>query len=69
MGNRVKKIREKESIVWKHVVSEENPAEIGSRGCHGSKLPPVWFQGPEWLKGKQIWLLELIAKSSIESEV
>ena len=68
VANRIGKIRQKEFIVWKHVASEENPADIGSRGCHGSKVPPIWFQGPEWLKEKGLWPPELIAKSSIESE-
>ena len=48
--------------------SEENPADIGSRCCHGYKLPPTWFQGLEWLKDKGLWPQELTAKSSIESE-
>ena len=44
VANRVRKIREKEFTVWKHEASEENPADIESRGCHGTKLPPVWSQ-------------------------
>ena len=67
MANRVRKIREKEFTVSKHVASEENPADIGSRGCQ-CKLPPVWFQGPELLKGKELWPPELITQSSVESE-
>ena len=50
------------------MASEENLADIGSGGCQGSKLPPIWFQSLEWLKEKVLWPPELIVKSSIESE-
>ena len=33
VSNRVKKIREKEFIEWSNVPGEQNPANVGSRGC------------------------------------
>ena len=42
-------------FLWKHVASEENPADTGSRGCHESKLSSVWSQGQERLKEKGLW--------------
>ena len=32
VSNRVRKIKEKEYIQWRHVGSKENPADLGSRG-------------------------------------
>lgn len=43
---------------WRHIKTEENPADLGTRGC----LPPnliqnlLWWQGPSWLqKPQSIW--------------
>jgi hypothetical protein len=48
MSNRVRKIREHSSIQWHYVPTEENPADIGSRG--GSTVNnELWTNGPEWL--------------------
>ncbi|XP_072159636.1 uncharacterized protein [Bemisia tabaci] len=37
---------------WYHVSSEENPADISSRGCMPDELigSSLWFEGPPWLK-------------------
>ncbi len=35
--NRVRQIREKSYIKWRHVGTKENPADIGSRGCSGDQ--------------------------------
>ena len=32
VGNSVCKIKEKEAVVWRHVPTQENPADLGSRG-------------------------------------
>ena len=34
---------------WNHVRSEENPADILSRGCSVRNLPHTWIKGPEFL--------------------
>ena len=36
--NRVMKIQAKSNIQWRHVSTDENPANIGTRGCGASKL-------------------------------
>ncbi|XP_065370843.1 uncharacterized protein LOC135962859 [Calliphora vicina] len=55
VANRVCKIQE---IVgrhnWHHVKSEENPADLGSRGISPSDLShcELWWHGPYWLREK-----------------
>jgi len=36
---------------WKHVISEENPADVASRGIMPYELKSLtmWFNGPDWL--------------------
>ena len=41
VGNRVKKIQEKQ-ITWRQVPTEENPADARSRGGEVSKLTTLW---------------------------
>ena len=40
--NRVMKIQAKSNIQWRHVSTDENPADIGTRGCGASKLLELW---------------------------
>ena len=32
MANRVRKIREHSDVVWRHVPTQDNPADLASRG-------------------------------------
>ena len=57
--NRVKKIKEKSYIKWRHVGTKENPADIGSRGCAGEKIPNEWLNGPLWLSNPSDWPPEI----------
>ena len=52
MGNRVRKIEEKQ-INWRHAPTEENPADVGNRGGDVSRLTGLWWQGPSWLAKPQ----------------
>ena len=38
VGNRVSKIKE---ITWRHVSTDHNPTDAGSRGCDGANLPQL----------------------------
>ena len=67
MGNRVRKIQEKQ-INWRHVPTEENPADVGSRGGYVSRLKALWWQGPHWLAKPQDWLPDLVTTSTEESK-
>ena len=43
---------------WQHVPTEQNPADLCSRGTGPVKLPksPLWWDGPQWMnKGKSEW--------------
>lgn len=52
VGNRVNKILEVSKIdMWRHVISQDNPADCNSRGLNITQLIeyPLWWNGPEWL--------------------
>eukprot|EP00794_Sanderia_malayensis_P000965 gene965-biopygen216 len=66
--NRVKQIQSKDYITWRHVPTNDNPADIGSRGCLASRIEPRWFQGPPWLINKQDWPADIVTAPSEETE-
>ena len=68
VSNRVAKIKEKDYILWRHVPTAENSADIASRGCHPSKLNDSWFKGPEWMREKILWPPNIATKDSEETE-
>ena len=54
VSNRVKKIREHERLEWHHVPTDQNPADLGSRG--GNVVSnELWKTGPEWLSDRSKW--------------
>ncbi|RVE40976.1 hypothetical protein evm_014374 [Chilo suppressalis] len=57
VANRVIEVLENVSDKqWYHVTSEENPADIASRGALLSQLKfcKLWWEGPEWLRKEEI---------------
>lgn len=53
VANRVQEIQDlTDSNSWQHVVSEENPADLLSRGVTVTSLikSNLWWYGPEWLR-------------------
>ena len=68
VANRVRKINEKEFIEWRHVTTDQNPADVGSRGCLGSNLPKVWLNGPVWLPYPNQWPESIVPMASKETE-
>lgn len=59
VGNRVAEVQTlTENCEWRYVPSEENPADLVSRGLLPSQLliTPEWWQGPLWLaEGPMFW--------------
>ncbi|KAL7724362.1 hypothetical protein ACLKA6_005826 [Drosophila palustris] len=56
VANRINKILElTEDRQWRHIASEDNPADFLSRGMSATKLADcaLWWHGPPWLKSAQ----------------
>ena len=48
--NRVERIRDSTNPSdWNYVSSEENPADVASRGSDIKNIPSSWFEGPQFL--------------------
>ena len=60
VSNRVRKIREKTEITWRHVPSQENPSDLASRGGLVKEDNSLWWNGPTWLKEQDSWPLDII---------
>ena len=43
VSNRVKEINKRIWIIWRHCATNQNPADIGSRGIKNGKIPQIWF--------------------------
>lgn len=58
MCNRVVRILKSSSpSQWLHVISEENPADLGTRSCDASQLQEsLWLRGPSFLYSEHIVL-------------
>ena len=59
VGNRVSEILSLlPTNVWRHVTSNDNPADPASRGLSPARLlkSHIWWKGPEWLReSEQSW--------------
>ena len=67
VGNRVRKIREKEAVVWRHVPTQENPADLASRGGPVNEDNVLWWEGPKWLKDPESWPPDIVTTATTES--
>ena len=54
VANRVHKIQQYEQVTWHHVPTNENPADLGSRGGE-IENSTLWRQGPSWLSDSSKW--------------
>ena len=68
--NRVMKIQAKSNMQWRHVSKDENPADIGTRGCGASKQSELGWLRPKWLAKREQWPdeIETIPTSETETE-
>ena len=54
--NRLKEIRALEGVCFRHVPSEDNPADLATRGKAPTELSSMWWKGPSWLsKCEHYW--------------
>ena len=67
--NRVTKIKEHENIVWRHGRSDENPADLVSRGAGGAGESNLWLCGPKWLSKEEEWPPDPVTSASPATEV
>ena len=67
VSKRVRKIREKTAIKWRHLPSQENPSDLASRGGLVKEDNSLWWNGPTWLKGQDSWPPDIITVASPES--
>ena len=69
VANRVSLIRDSTPDQWCHIVCNDNPADILSRGCNASSLPTVWFEGPRFLSEyKNSWPIQPSAMPDLTDE-
>ena len=66
VANRVRKIQSHSNVLWHHVPTDENPADLGKRGGSVSEAE-LWWNGPDWLPDPAKWPPEIISEPSAES--
>ena len=67
LSNEVKKIKGNERIKWHHVPTNENPADLGSRGENVTNNI-LWQHGPEWLSDQAKWPPKVVPAVSSEAK-
>ena len=71
VSNRTKNILKLTSPeMWNHCSTEDNPADIGTRGKSAAELKnsSLWWAGPEWLKGSPESYPLQLAPQELESD-
>ena len=64
--NSVSRIQSHPNLLWRHVPSTDNPADLGSRG--GSVVgTELWWDGPAWLSEPAKWPEDIMPEPSPES--
>ena len=66
VANRVRKIQSHRNVLWHHVPTGHNPADLGSRGGSVSEAE-IWWKGPSWLGDPAKWPPEIVTEPSPES--
>lgn len=67
VGNHVRKIKEKEAVFWRHVPTQENPADLGSRGGPVNEENVLQWEGPKRLKDPESWPPDIVTTATTES--
>ena len=57
---------EKRDITWRHCLTKENPADIGTRGA--GDVSKLWLKGPSWLRNKENWPKNIVTTNNKEMD-
>ena len=66
VANWISKINEHQGVVWHHVPSASNPADLASRGGQVDSAK-LWWYGPEWLSNTELWPKDIVTEPTPES--
>ena len=67
VGNRVHKIQQHREVKWRHVSTNDKPADLGSRS--GSlKNEKLWWSGSLWLPDRDLWPADIAATAESQAE-
>ncbi|CAK5009785.1 unnamed protein product [Meloidogyne enterolobii] len=68
---RLEEIRGQKEIIWRYVPTQNNPADLGTRGCTMEELKnnKLWWEGPSFLKDMNQWPpIEMKAEEESQDE-
>ena len=68
MSNRLAQINVKAYVKWRYVGTEQNPADVGSRGTLSAERLEIWLKGPNWLTEPDMRPAVVQTKPSKETE-
>ena len=68
VANRVKKIQQHSFIQWRYVRSDQNPANLGSRGGRADESAKLWWEGPAWLAEPESWPPDIVTAATSETQ-
>ena len=68
VANRVSKIQQHSFIQWRYVLSDQNPADLGSRGGRVDKSAKLWWEGPAWLAEPKSWPPDIVTVATSETQ-
>ena len=57
-----------QNVLWRHVPTSDNPADLGSRGGSVTKAE-LWWNGPTWFANPRKWPPQIVTKASEQSDV
>ena len=66
VNNRVQKIQAHSDVVWHHMRTSDNPANVGSRSSEVANHA-LWWSRPEWLSNKACWPSDIVPNATQES--
>lgn len=68
VGNRVRKMKEKESVIWETRTTQKNPVDLGSRGGPVNKENVLCWERPNWLKDPASWPPDIVTTANPVSD-